>query len=585
MCWRRLLTTIGLMSIAQHSLAAPTCDRASTPTANIQNGSLVGAHNEQYNQDFFLGIPYAQPPVDDLCFKPPQPINHTWQDKQVTAYGDWCMQAELGLPGFSFANYTPPQSEDCLTLNVVRPTGVNNYSSLPVFLWIHGGALSSGSAIDQRYNMSFIVEESVAMGLPIIGVSINYRLNGFGFLAGSEVLQEGVANLGYRDQRLALQWVQENIASFGGDPEKVTIAGESSGANSVGQHFTAYGGRDDGLFRAGVAESGGPLSAEVLLPIDVQDQTYRQVLRSTNCTNANDTLECLRRLPVDVLTAAFRNGGSYLPVIDGDFIMDYAYNQIEQGRFVKRPLLIGNNRNEGTSFIVQSGVEGADSTGDILSIVRSFDQGAPGVSNDTLDVVSEAYATSLTDQQVLDGLGTVSPDPGVGYGPFFGRAAIYVGDFFFNAARRFTCERWFEEGAPAYSYHFYAVPNGVNETIFGATHFQEVAFVFRNYLGVGYENVLNTTGLPLVSNDAMMQREYHDLSSLMSRMWVSFVSTLTPNDNRVVGFDTVWPSYSNATPVNMAFHLNESTLEQDDFRPQAIDLITSFYDVFRYKRA
>lgn len=212
--------------------------------------------------------------------------------------------------------------------------------------------------------------------------------------------------------------------------------------------------------------------------------------------------------------------------------MDYAYSQIEQGKFVKRPLLIGNNRNEGTSFIVQSGAEGADSTGDILSVVWSFDQGAPGVSNETLDVVAEAYATSLTDQQVLDGSGTVSPDPGVGYGPFFGRAAIYVGDFFFNAARRFTCKRWFEEGAPAYSYHSYAVPNGVNETIFGATHFQEVAFVFRNYLGVGYENILNTTGLPLVSNDAMMQREYHDLSSLMSRMWVSFVSTLTPNDNR-----------------------------------------------------
>ncbi|KAI6818827.1 hypothetical protein KC340_g14055 [Hortaea werneckii] len=265
--------------------------------------------------------------------------------------------------------------------------------------------------------------------------------------------------------------------------------------------------------------------------------------------------------------------------------MDYAYNQIGQGKFVKRPLLIGNNRNEGTSFIVQSGAQGVDSTGDILSVVRSFDEGAPGVSNDTLDVVAEAYATSVTDQQVVDGLGTVSPDPGVGYGPLFGRAAIYVGDFFFNAARRFTCERWFEEGVPAYSYHFYAVPNGVNETIFGATHFQEVAFVFRNYLGVGYENVLNATGLPLVSNDTMKQREYHDLSSLMSRMWVSFVSTLTPNDNRAVSFDTVWPSYSNATPENMAFHLNESTLEQDDFRPQAIDLITSFYDVFRYKRA
>ena len=105
-----------------------------------------------------------------------------------------------------------------------------------------------GGSADHRYNLSFIVQNSVRMGSPMIGISINYRLSAFGFIGGQEVLRAGVANLGFRDQRLALSWVNENIAAFGGSPDKVTIFGESSGAESVTAQVLAYGGMLVGLF-------------------------------------------------------------------------------------------------------------------------------------------------------------------------------------------------------------------------------------------------------------------------------------------------------------------------------------------------
>jgi carboxylesterase type B len=133
-------------------------------------------------------------------------------------------------------------SEDCLYLNVVRPAGIDNTADLPVAVWIHGGGLVEGGAGDRRYNLSFVVEQSVYLGTPMIGVSINYRLSAFGFLNGKEVIDAGVANIGFRDQRLALQWVQENIGAFGGSPDKVTIWGESAGAESVTAQMLAYNG-------------------------------------------------------------------------------------------------------------------------------------------------------------------------------------------------------------------------------------------------------------------------------------------------------------------------------------------------------
>jgi carboxylesterase type B len=134
-----------------------------------------------------------------------------------------------------------------LYLNVIRPSGINETADLPVAVWIHGGGLVMGGSADKRYNLSFIVEHSVDMGTPIIGVSINYRLSAFGFLTGNTALAAGATNIGFRDQRLALQWVHENIGPFGGSSEKVTIWGESSGAESMMAQVLAYNGKPAGV--------------------------------------------------------------------------------------------------------------------------------------------------------------------------------------------------------------------------------------------------------------------------------------------------------------------------------------------------
>jgi carboxylesterase type B len=111
--------------------------------------------------------------------------------------------------------------------------------SLPVGLWIHGGGFTQGSGLEKRFNLSFIVNNSVKIGKPIIGISFEYRLAGWGFIHSDEIVGQGLTNLGLRDQRLLLHWVQENIAAFGGDPTKVTIWGESAGGASVGFHVSA----------------------------------------------------------------------------------------------------------------------------------------------------------------------------------------------------------------------------------------------------------------------------------------------------------------------------------------------------------
>ena len=157
-----------------------------------------------------------------------------------------------------------------MTLNVVRPSNISENSKLPVFVWIHGGGFGYGGSGDKRYNGSFIVDKSIQLSQPMIFASINYRVNVLGFPVGEEARREGIENLGLYDQRLALNWIKENIESFGGDKEKVSIVGESAGGASMFFHLAAFGGRDDELFQRVVVESGywgSQLETKKILPL------------------------------------------------------------------------------------------------------------------------------------------------------------------------------------------------------------------------------------------------------------------------------------------------------------------------------
>jgi len=232
---------------------------------------------------------------------------------------------------------------------------------LPVGVYIYGGGSNGGSSVDGRYNLSYIVSHATQHGLPFIAVSFNYRSSLWGFITSREVLGAGNSNLGLRDQRLALHWVQENIAAFGGDPSKVTIWGGSTGADDVGLHLTAYGGRDDGLFRAAILQSGGPITRTGYKQVPAQ-QHYDRLVSMTSCSEPKngDTLECLRQVPLPALLAAFNDSVEAdspfmtvmsVPALDGDFIQGYGSLAVKSSRFVKVPILSGVVTNEGSTWI------------------------------------------------------------------------------------------------------------------------------------------------------------------------------------------------------------------------------------------
>lgn len=240
----------GILSVA----ALLLCLQLATATllATTKNGTYQGRYLQDWDQDAFLGIPYAQPPLGDLRFRWPQSINSSFDGtRDASAYGYSCMQYHS----------TFNISEDCLTLNVIRPSG-NHTKPLPVLVWIYGGGLYAGSTADPQYNLSGIVRVSQDLGQPVIAVDMNYRLGMWGFLQTPGLVAEGSSNAGLMDQRLALRWIQENIAAFGGDPSRVVVWGESAGAQSIAYHLFSYDGRDDGLYRGAIMESGGPTGME-----------------------------------------------------------------------------------------------------------------------------------------------------------------------------------------------------------------------------------------------------------------------------------------------------------------------------------
>ena len=560
------MLSINVKALLLHLLTNITSASTLYPTAKITNGTLTGIHNPDYNQDLFLGIPYAQPPTGPLRYRRPAPLTHPLGQFDANNYGRGCISTSINLPVFSQTTPSYPESEDCLTLNVVRPAGLNKGAKLPVLLFIHGGGFQEGSGGDQRYNMSFLVQESVTVGAPIIGVTINYRLSGFGFLPGSAVLESNVANLGLHDQRLALWWVRENIAAFGGDAEKVTIQGESAGAMSVGHHLVAYGARDEGLFRAAIVQSGGPAVIARGMSVREQDVFYDNLLRQTGCMLDEDTLDCLRSLRAEALKAVFQHQ-SLIPVQDGEFFDGNSRMALKQGRFVRVPILAGANTNEGTSLTISQGLKGISGPTQFRAVVAGWL--GPGMASTTVDMIAAEYLERMSPEEAQDNLGTVLPSSRPEYGSLYGRITLFVGDHIFIAARRFATETWAEYGVPAYSYRFDTVGSGVSPETLGAAHYTEIPFVFGNVDGVGHE--VNF----LTSNSTEEREEFIRLDKNMCRMWLSFVNELSPNAHYALDSDTTWPAYTKGSARNMLFRKSGISLEEDTWRARAISRMNS----------
>lgn len=204
-------------------------------TVDTQSGKIIG--RKAANLNIFLGIPYAEPPLGQYRFRPPRPKS-SWHPAAYRAltYGPECLQSSLYAESDDNRDIT--MSEDCLYLNIWQPardhtksSNARNSELLPVMVWIYGGAFLHGSANRAEYEGSKLARK----GTGTIVVSFNYRLGALGFLVSTA---DGLyGNYGLEDQKMALQWVKDNIRSFGGDPERITLFGESAGAMSIGLHL------------------------------------------------------------------------------------------------------------------------------------------------------------------------------------------------------------------------------------------------------------------------------------------------------------------------------------------------------------
>jgi para-nitrobenzyl esterase len=345
------LGIIGAMSVAC-ILATTSVSHAVTLTAPVATttGTYQGLMNFQElpgdpatGVNVFFGIRYSQAPLGTLRWKPPQAPNP----------GQGSIVA--GTPGHTCTQGRATDSEDCLFLNVYTPPNANKHSRLPVFVWIHGGALVSGAGSD--YDPSVMVADN-----DIIVVTINYRLGSLGFLAASVLAASqpnafenvgDAGNYGLMDQQFALAWVQHNIAAFGGDPDAVTIGGESAGGLSVSSQLASTNtvrsltGRD--LFRGAIIESGGYMYHD--LPSLATYQTLSNTFAAKDC-GGTATLACLQGLPaLQVFANEGLFGGFGIAPNFGTKILPLdLHTAFSTGQFNRVPVLQGTNANEGRLF-------------------------------------------------------------------------------------------------------------------------------------------------------------------------------------------------------------------------------------------
>ncbi|KAK6078965.1 carboxylesterase family protein [Seiridium cupressi] len=522
-------------------LALPVA-QAQAPTAQTLNGTYQGRYLADWDQDAFLGIPYAQPPVGSLRYRWPQSINESFDDvRDATQYGYSCMQYAT----------TFNISEDCLTVNVIRPAG--NFSEpLPVLVWIFGGGLYTGSTADPQYNLSGIVKVSQDVGKPFIAVSINYRLGMWGFLQTAQILAEGSSNAGLLDQRLALHWIQENIDAFGGNPEEVVIWGESAGAQSVAYHLFAYDGRDDGLFRGAIMESGGPTGAQVET-LSWYNSAVENLTRAVGCWGVTDQLACLRSLGQATLFAAHPSV-VWNPLLDGDFLTGYPSQLIEEGKYNAVPIITGANTDE--TFAISGTPNTEEDIFNSIFTWRSYPLTPPTVRKlFELYPDDPCYAVPYAITNC-----TRHPTRGLQWR----RAASIGSDLVMVSQRRKMAELYTSAGVDVYSYRFdQRLWNGAEWD--GVKHFQNVAFSFQNISGL--------LG-PSPQYDSHLQ-----LAKAIGQAYTYFVNDLDPNGTGDEGTGKsllpAWPKYDLDAPKNIVLNATENWVEDDTWRKEGIAFINT----------
>jgi para-nitrobenzyl esterase len=452
------------------------------------NGTLEGILDTNYNVIKYLGIPYAKPPVGELRWKAPQPMANWEGVRDAKVFGNSAVQINVYGDMIYRSDTT---SEDCLYLNIWTPSEQSD-SLLPVLVYIHGGGFVAGCGSEPRYDGASMAKKG------IIAVTLNYRLNIFGFFAHPELSAEsdygGSGNYGLLDQSIALKWVADNIVSFGGDPKRITIAGESAGSISVSSHMASTLSRN--LIAGAIGESGAAINPTLPpVPLSEAEQVGVEFAAKAGYNN----LEELRKLSMQELFSLYQESkrDGFPTTIDGYFYTKSLPETFIAGEQAQIPLLLGWNSAE---------IPG-----------EAFMQGLPYSKMNFITKVKESYPDNFS--EVLSLYAHETPED------VEQSATDLAADIFIN----YSTWKWFDlhrknTDQPTYRYLFSRIRPSVGDNKpIGAPHASEIEYCMGNLHLV---KAFNWT------------TEDMKVSEMMKNYFANFIIKGNPNGNQLPEWET-----------------------------------------------
>jgi para-nitrobenzyl esterase len=519
--------SFGVILLAVQALAAAS---GLETIVKIDSGLVAGSGTAVRS---YKGIPYAAPPTGDLRWKPPQPAK-TWKGIRVAKnFPAPCPQMQLA-PG-------PQPSEDCLGLNVWTPAR-SPQEKLPVMVWIHGGGFIIGASSQSVYDGEPLASQGVVL------VTLNYRLGIFGFLAHPGLSKEsprGVSgNYGMLDMIAGLEWVKRNIGAFGGDPQNVTIFGESAGGTAVCLLMVAP--QAKGLFQRVISESAawmnGPVShlKESWYGRMPMEQFGEKLGTDIASLRSKSTAEITKLMgPPDSTGTASERGEVYMPVVDGYVLPDDPARLFASGTFHHVDLIAGTNADEGTLM------------------------GGPAVRS--LDALQKWAAKQFPSQAA----GMLAVYPAASDAEAYNAAAQAYGDFLFLQGTRYVLQANAKRDPKTFQYHFTRV-NGVGRRIkWGAFHASEIPYVFETLPDSAYGTVPNFFGDFSPDADSYNGQDAK-LSKAMSAAWVRFAKTGDPNGPGLA----VWPAFAGGKENYLEF--GDTIQAKTALRKKQLDFLAGY---------
>jgi para-nitrobenzyl esterase len=457
----------------------------------VDGGMLQGTFADGLT--VYKGIPFASPPVGDLRWRAPQPAAKWEGVKQATQFAPGPIQG---------GNPPSGKSEDCLYLNVWTPAKSPN-DRIPVLVWIYGGGFGAGSTSETNYNGENLARKGVVL------VSIAYRVGQLGFLAHPQLSAESPnkvsGNYGLLDMIAGLKWIQKNISTFGGDPKKVTIFGESAGGIAVSMLCASPLAK--GLFHGAISQSGGSFGPP--RPTTFPGENLKRLPdaeragESYTSSAGISTIAELRKLEADKLPSG-RGIGMSWPIIDGWVIPDDQYKLYAAGKYNETPILVGYNSDEGASF------------------------SPPKTPEDYITGVKTRYGKFAED--------LIKAYP-AGSGSVPKTARDLARDAAFGWHTWIWARLQSQTGKSKVFYYYFdqhpEYPEDSPRAGYGSPHGMEVPYVFKN---------LNTSNPQITKTDL-------EISEAMATYWTNFARSGNPNGNGL----PEWPAFSDANPVVMYF--------------------------------